>query len=93
MSVVRADKGELEQCLENGLKTWVKADELNLNVQKTQLLVLSRRREQETMEIQIEFDGKRLERSMVVECLRGMLDNKLQWNKQVQVVKRKACAG
>ena len=70
VSVVRADKRDLEQCLETDLKamdTWVKANKLNLNVQKTQLLVLSRRRrEQETMEVQVVVDGKELKRSSVV---------------------------
>ena len=70
VSVVRADKGDLEQCLVNDLKemdNWVKANKLNLNVQKTKLLVLSRkRREQETMEVQVKIDGKQLERSRVV---------------------------
>ena len=97
MSVVRADKGDLEQCLVNDLKAmddWVKANKLNLNVQKTKLLVLSRkRREQETMEVQVKIDGKLLERSRVVKCLGALLDYKLQWNKQVKEVKRKACAG
>ena len=64
---MRADKRDLEQCLENDLKaidTWVKANKLNLNIQKTQLLVLSRRRrEQETMEVQVVVDGKELKKS------------------------------
>ena len=45
VTVVRAHRRDLEQRLENDLKavhTWVKANRLNLNVQKTQLLVLSR---------------------------------------------------
>ena len=82
MSVVRADKGDLEQCLVNDLKeidNWVKANKLNLNEQKTKLLVLSRkRREQETMEVQVKIDGKQLERSRVVKCLGVLLDDKLQ---------------
>ena len=97
VSAVRADKRDLEQCLENDLKaidTWVKANKLNLNVQKTQLLVLSRRRRaQETMEVQVVVDGKELKRSSVVKCLGVMLDDKLQWKEQVKAVKRKACAG
>lgn len=59
--VVSADKRDLEECLENDLKamnTWGKANKLNLNVQKTQLLALSRRRrEQETMEVQVVVNG------------------------------------
>ena len=51
----------------------MKANKLNINVRKTKLLVLSRRREQETMEVQVEIDGKRLEKSRVVKCLRAML--------------------
>ena len=58
----------------------MKANKLNLNVQKTQLLVLSRRRrEQETMEVQVVVDGKELERSSIVKCLGLMLGDKLQW--------------
>ena len=72
----------------------MKANKLNLNVQKTQLLVLSRRRrEQETIEVQVVVDGKELKRSSVVKCLGVMLDDKLQWKEQVNAVKRKACAG
>ena len=72
----------------------MKANKLNLNVQKTQLLVLSRRRrEQETMEVQVVVDGKILERSRVAKCLGVILDDKLQWKEQVKAVKRKACAG
>ena len=72
----------------------MKANKLNLNVQKTKLLVPSRkRREQETMEVQVKIDGKRLERSRVVKYLGVLLDDKLQWNEQVKEVKRKACAG
>ena len=61
------------------IDTWVKANKLNLNVQKMQLLVLSRRRrEQETMEVQVVVDGKELKRSCIVKCLRVLLDDKLQ---------------
>ena len=57
----------------------MKANKLNLNVQKMQLLVLSRRRrEQETMEVQVVVDGKELKRSCIVKCLRVLLDDKLQ---------------
>ena len=45
------------------------------------------------MEVQVVINGKELERSSLVKCLRFMLDDKLQWKEQVKEVKRKACAG
>ena len=68
------------------------ANKLNVYVQKTKLLS-RKRRDQETMEVQVKIDGKRLERSRVVKCLGVLLDDKLQRNEQVKEVKRKACAG
>lgn len=45
------------------------------------------------MEMQVKIDGKGLERGRVVKSLGVLLDNRLQWNKQVKLLKRKACAG
>ena len=44
---------------------WVETNKLKLNGQKTQLLLLSRkRRAQELEQVEIEMDGQKIERSM-----------------------------
>ena len=45
------------------------------------------------MKVQVVVDGKELERSSMVNCLWGMLDDKLQWKEQVKEVKREAWFG
>ena len=84
-------------CLEEDLQAmnkWTEANKLTLNVQKTQLMVLARkRRETEADEVEIKLEGKKLERSNVVKCLGVLLDDKLKYTEHVKAVKRKACVG
>ena len=71
---------------------WVEMNKLKLNGQKTQLLLLSRKRRAKEY-VEIEMNGQRIERSKCVKCLGTLLDDGLTWKEQVQNVRKLCFAG
>ena len=58
---------------------------MKLNVEKTQLLLLSRKwRAQELESVEIRMDGQKIVRSKTVKCLGVLSDDGLTWKEQVQ---------
>ena len=86
MSLVSNDVSGLKEGLVDDLEEvarWVEMNKLKLNGQKTQLLLLSRkRRAQELEHVGIEMNGQKIERSNCVKCLGMWLDDGLTWKEQ-----------
>ena len=97
MSLASDDVCSLEEGLAGdleGVTRWVKANKLKLNVKKTQLLLLGRRKGVQRMEqAEIWMDGQVIQRSKEVKCLGVLLDDELKWKEQVLRVRKKGFAG
>ena len=78
MTVVAKDAVILERCLEEDVEKvsqWIDRNDLKLNVKKTNLMLIGRkRREKELNEVKVEMRGQLLERSTTVKCLGVFLD-------------------
>ena len=96
MSLASDDVCSLEEGLAGdleGVTRWVKANKLKLNVKKTQLLLLGRRKGVQRMEqAEIRMDGQVIQRSKEVKCLGVLLDDELKWKEQVLRVRKKGFA-
>ena len=69
-------------------------NDLKLNVKKTNLMVIGRkRREKELNEVKVELKGQLLERSTTVKCLGVILDVGLMWNDHIEYVRKKCFVG
>jgi len=76
-----------------GVARWVE-DKLQLNVKKTKLMLLSRkRRAHELKNVEVRIDDQKIERSKSVKCLGVLLDDGLTWKEQVQSVRKRSFAG
>ena len=77
-----------------GVTKWVKENRLPLNVRKTQMMLLGRRRRATELEdVEVELDGQKLSRSRKVKCLGVWLDDELMWKGHVSAVRRKCLGG
>ena len=78
MTVVAKDAVTLERCLEEDVEKvsqWADRNDLKLNVKKTNLMLIGRkRREKELNEVKVEMRGQLLESSRSVKCLGVFLD-------------------
>ena len=73
---------------------WANGNGLKLNIGKTKLLLLVRRRRQkELVQVKVEMGDEKIVRSKAVKCLGVMLDDELKWKEQVQNVRRKCFTG
>jgi len=97
MSLVSSDEIWLEKDLVDdlqGVARWVEANKLQLNVKKTKLILLSRkRRAHELKNVEVRIDDQKIERSKSVKCLGVLLDDGLTWKEQVQSVRKRIFAG
>ena len=97
LTVVKRVKDDLEECLRKDMirvSEWVECNRLKLNVDKTQFLVLCRRRRvKELADVAVELNGSPLIRSTEVKCLGVLLDDMLTWKAQINSLKRKAYGG
>ena len=86
-------KKGLEQHLEEVLR-WANGNGLKLNTGKTKLLLLGRkRRQKELVQVKVEMGDEKIVRSKAAKCLEVVIDDKLNWKKQVQNVRRKCFTG
>ena len=73
---------------------WANGNGLKLNIGKTKLLLLVRRRRQkELVQVKVEMGDGKIVRSKAVKCLGVMLDDELKWKKPVQNVRWKYFTG
>ena len=87
---------DLEYGLNEGaanVAEWVQRNKLTLNVKKTQLLLLGRRRrEAELNQVEVWLEEQVLPRSSCVRCLGVWIDDKLSWKDHISRVRQK-CFG
>ena len=82
----------LEADLQNVSK-WVEDNKLQLNVNKTQLLLMGRTgRAREVETVQVSLNGTQLPRSRMVKCPGVNIDDGLTWREHITLV-RKKCFG
>ena len=97
LSHVSRDVADLENGLTNDLESvvrWVDTNKLRLNVKKTQLLLMSRkRREHELEQVQVRIGGQEIARSKMVKCLGVVIDDGLKWHGHIAKVRKKCFAG
>ena len=97
LSVVDSSSDALQMKLNEDLRKiqeWVLANKLCLNVTKTQLMVLSRkRRESELINVCVTAGEHELERAKCVKSLGVFLDDGLKWREHVKELSRKCWAG
>ena len=84
-------KIKIEQVITTAQK-WYKENSMKNNITKTEILLINTRTKNENIKINIQQDGeyKTIESKSHIKILGVVLDNKLNWTKQVQAVKRKA---
>ena len=97
LSHVSRDVADLENGLTNDFESvvrWVDTNKLRLNVKKTQLLLMSRkRREHELEHVQVRIGGQEIARSKMVKCLGVVIDDGLKWHGHIAKVRKKCFAG
>ena len=97
LSHVSSDAVDLESGLVADLESvvrWVDANKLRLNVNKTQMLLMSRkRREQELEQVGVRVGDQEIGRSRKVKCLGVVIDEGLKWHEHIGEVRRKCFAG
>ena len=97
LSLVSKDVRGLEDGLTSdleGVAKWVIDNKLRLNEEKTQMLLLSRRRRlQELEQVDVRMGGTKVARSKKVKYLGVWIDDGLTWQDQVEAVRRKCFAG
>ena len=72
---------------------WVEANKLKSNVEKTQLLLLSRKQRVQKLErVEIRMNNHKIVRSKTVKCLGVLLDDGLTWKEQVQSMRKRCFA-
>ena len=81
LPVVANDSTVLQSCLQESfvaITNWVMSVKLNLNVKKTKMMSVARRRRQHELgNVIVTGENKRLERSGAVRCLGVMIDDRL----------------
>lgn len=97
LTVVASDRTVLQSCLQmnlDAITNWVMSVKLCLNVKKTKMMLVARRRRQHELgNVIVTGENERLERSGAVRCLGVMIDDRLTWNDHVRELKRKASFG
>ena len=87
LSLASRKVSDLEEGLTSdveGVSRWVKKNKLRLNVKKTQMLLLGRkRRVQELERMEVKLDGQTLTRDSKVKCLGVWVDDELTWRDHV----------
>lgn len=69
-------------------------NQLNLNVKKTQLLLMGRKsRTQELESVRVTLNSEQLPISHVVKCLGVWIDGRLTWMKYIETVRKKCFCG
>ena len=86
---------QLKKMLENLIQTaqkWYMENSLLINASKTEIMLITRRRNKEKFEIEIMEDGrrKRIKLKTEMKILGVHLDEELNWNSQVNAVNKKA---
>ena len=71
------------------LSQWLKANKLSLNISKTKLIIFHRNTASRDHSLKLKLDGKRLSPSQSVKYLGVLLDEHLQWNDQITLIKIK----
>ena len=88
---------DLERGLSNDLALvdeWLRWNSLEVNVSKTQMIVLSRRRRAaETKEINVTLRNKAFVRSTKIKYLGVWIDDELKWSEHIVVVGRRCLLG
>ena len=96
LSLASREVSDLEEGLTSdveGVSRWVKKNKLRLNMKKTQMLLLGRkRRVQELERMEVKLDGQTLTRDSKVKCLGVWVADELTWRDHVASVRRK-CFG
>jgi archaellum component FlaF (FlaF/FlaG flagellin family) len=84
-------KSRIENLIEKAQQWYTKNSLLN-NATKTEIMTISRRKNKETIEVNITENGKpgKLKPKSSVKVLGIHLDDQLNWNKQVNEVNKKA---
>ena len=86
---------QIKQLLENAIstaQTWYTENSLLNNASKTEVILISRRKDQCNLNIEIKEKGKtqQLQAKKYIKVLGIYIDNELNWNKQIQEVNKKA---
>ena len=87
---------KLEQELNSALKnvtTWLKANKLTLNVDKSNLILLNLKRKQKSTNINIHLGDDKLEPKDYAKSLGVNIDSKLTWEKHIQTTNFKLQKG
>ena len=91
------NRNDLERGLSNVLALvdeWLRRNSLQLNVSKTQMIVLSRRRRAaETKEINVTLRNEAIVRSTKMKYLGVWIDDELKWSELITVVRRRCLLG
>ena len=70
---------------------WIQRNGLQMNVKKTQMLVLSRKRRAVELEgVQVKLRGEAIVRSKTVKYLGVWIDDKLKWSDHIMAVRRRS---
>ena len=80
----------------NGISHWIKENRLQLNVDKTKLMIIGSKQRLRSCKdecIDIEYDGKKIERCTSTKCLGVIIDENLLWHDHVDSVCKKVFAG
>ena len=94
---VSSDVRELERGLTDDLENvakWVDANRLKLNMKKTQLVLMSRkRRKNELDSVCVKLDDQEVARTKSAMCLGVVIDEELKWHEHITNVRKKCFAG
>ena len=97
LSLECKDARELNNGLTEDLEhvaNWVSDNNLTLNVNKTQLLLMSRkRRERELDQLKVKIGNQEVMRMKTAKCLGVVIDDDLKWQNHIAEVRRKCFAG
>ena len=95
--IVVSDKSskQIKKQLENliaSAQSWYTENGLLINASKTEVMIINRRKQKETIKIEVIEGGKRkkLDLQKSIKVLGIHIDNELNWNKQVNAVNKKA---
>ena len=94
---VSSDVRELERGLTDDLQNvakWIDANRLKLNMKKTQLVLMSRkRRKNELDSVCVKLDDQEVARTKSAKCLGVVIDEELKWHEHITNVRKKCFTG
>ena len=97
MTVAANDVETLERALKEDAEkvlSWADRNHLRLNVTKTKLILLGRKkREEELNRMRVTMGEQEIQRSRSVKCLGVVLDDCLTWREQIESIRIKCFAG